>query len=263
MGYETLNLEVRDRVARLTLTRPAGGNTIDGPFCGEFVAATTAIGADSSVRAVLIDAIGPNFSLGGDVKMFAELGDRMSSAVREMVTGFHVGISRLARSGLPTVAAVQGACAGGGFSLALLADVLIAAENAKFTAAYTRIGLSPDGGLSHSLSRAVGVKRALDLVLTNRLLSAREALDYGIASRVVPLDKLVEESIAVAQALAAGPPLALRHSKRLILEGARESLETQLENEAESIVARGAEPDAREGIHALLEKRKPRFGGAS
>jgi 2-(1,2-epoxy-1,2-dihydrophenyl)acetyl-CoA isomerase len=260
MRYETLNLEIRDRIARLTLARPETGNTIDGPFCGEFASATTEIGADPSVRVILIAAEGPNFSLGGDVKVFAALGNRMSAAIRELVTSFHVGISRLARAGVPIVAAVQGACAGGGFSLALLADVLVAAENAKFTAAYARIGLSPDGGLSHSLTRAVGVKRALDLVLTNRLISAREAFEYGIVSRVVVPEDLAAEAASVAGALASGPPIALRHCKRLILEGARESLETQLENEAESIVARAGEADAREGITALLEMRTPRFG---
>ena len=262
MAYETLQLEIADHVARVTLARPQMGNTIDGPFCTEFAAAGSEIAADPAIRAILLAAEGANFCFGGDVKMFAALGDRMSATVREMATSFHVGISRIARAGVPIVAAVQGACAGAGFSLALLADVLVAAENAKFTAAYSRIGLSPDGGLTHSLTRAVGIKRALDLVLTNRTLSARQAFDDGIVSRVVALDRLAADAAAVATELASGPPIALRHCKRLVIEGARESLETQLASEAESIVARAAEPDAREGIRAFLERRPPRFGAA-
>jgi 2-(1,2-epoxy-1,2-dihydrophenyl)acetyl-CoA isomerase len=146
-------------------------------------------------------------------------------------------------------------------SLACAADFVIAADTARFTMAYTKIGLSVDGGSSYFLPRIVGMRRTVELMLTNRTLSAEEAYAWGIVTRVVPAADLVEEARMLATSLASGATRALRAAKRLVREGWNESLETQLERETREIVEAGRSADAREGIQAFVEKRLPRFRG--
>ena len=146
-------------------------------------------------------------------------------------------------------------------SLACAADIVLAAEGAKFTMAYTRAGLTPDGSSTYFLSRIVGLRRALELTLTNRVLSAVEAVALGIATRVVPEAELLDEAQALAAEFAAGPTQAYGAAKRLLHAGWTGTLETQMELETRTIadVARGG--DAREGIAAFVEKRPPKFSG--
>jgi 2-(1,2-epoxy-1,2-dihydrophenyl)acetyl-CoA isomerase len=147
-------------------------------------------------------------------------------------------------------------------SLCLFADLAIAAESAKFTLAYTRAGLSPDGGSTYFLPRIVGVRRALELALTNRVLSAREALEWGIVNRVVPDAELQAEALALAKQLASGATGALGAAKRLLHHSSSESLETQMELEAQAIADRARTADAREGIAAFIAKRPASFKGS-
>ena len=146
-------------------------------------------------------------------------------------------------------------------ALVLSADLVLASENARFTMAYTAAGLSPDGSSTFYLPRLVGLRRALELTLTNRRLSAQEALDWGIVNRILPAEELQEKALALARQLAAGPALAYAAAKRLLQRSFDQSLETQLEDEAQAIAAASATADAREGIRAFLEKRPPQFRG--
>jgi 2-(1,2-epoxy-1,2-dihydrophenyl)acetyl-CoA isomerase len=146
-------------------------------------------------------------------------------------------------------------------SFVLAADLVVAAESAKFTMAYTRAGLSPDGGSTYFLPRIVGARRALELALTNRVLSAREAHDWGLVTRVVPDAALGAEAQALAAQLASGATRAYGAAKRLLHHSFAESLETQMELEAQAIAERARGTDAREGIAAFIAKRAPRFGG--
>jgi 2-(1,2-epoxy-1,2-dihydrophenyl)acetyl-CoA isomerase len=161
----------------------------------------------------------------------------------------------------PAVAAVHGFAAGAGMSLAIACDLVIAAQSARFNVAYTRVGLTPDGSLSYFLSRLIGLRRALELTLTNRILSAEEALHWGLITRVVPEAELLEEANTLATQLAAGPPKALGATKRLLHDGWAETLETQMELESETITRIAHTRDAREGITAFLEKRPPKYKG--
>ena len=145
--------------------------------------------------------------------------------------------------------------------MACACDLVLAAESARFTMAYTRAGLTPDGSSTWYLPRRVGLGRALELTLTNRMLSAREALDWGIVSRVVADDDFAAGVDALAAELAAGPTGTFGEAKRLLWGGWNESLETQMAHESATIAARAATSDAREGIAAFLEKRSPRFTG--
>jgi len=202
------------------------------------------------------------FSGGGDLKSFAAQGDALPGHLKEVALYLHAAISRFVRMDAPVIAAVNGAAGGAGMSLCLFADLVLAAESAKFTLAYTRAGLNPDGGSTYFLPRIIGVRRALELALTNRVLSAREALEWGIVTRVVADAELQTEAQALAQGLAAGATRAFGKAKRLLHHSFSESLETQMELEAQAIADSARTHDAREGIAAFIAKRKPAFRGS-
>ena len=262
MSETFVRLEVRDRVAHLTLDRPDRGNGINLEMAQALADAAARLADDPGVGVVLLRGTGTNFCVGGDVKTFATFGERLPAYLRPVATGLHLAVSRLARSDVPLVASVQGAAAGAGMSLACVADFVLAADSARFRMAYTRIGLSVDGGSSYFLPRIVGARRTLELMLTNRTLGAEEACEWGIVTRVVPAADLDREAESFALTLARGATGALRAAKRLVREGWNDSLETQLERETREIVEAARTSDAREGITAFVERREPRFRGA-
>ena len=159
------------------------------------------------------------------------------------------------------IMAVNGVAAGGGLSFALSGDLVVAAESARFTMAYAKIAATPDGSSSYFLPRLVGLRRALELYLTNRVLSAREALEWGLVTRVVPDAELRSAVDALARELAAGPTLAIGGAKRLFHQSTWESLETQMELEAQAIAASGHTEDFRAGVTAFANKTTPTFQG--
>ena len=254
----TLRLEIREHVAHLTLVRADAANTINLQFGREFLAAAFAIEEASSVRAVLLTAEGKNFCFGGDLKAMIAAGSDVGAYLSELTTNLHAGMTHLARLDAPVIAAVNGTAAGGGLGLVLAADLAIAARSAKFAPAYTGVGLTPDAGCTFLLPRAVGYKRAMELLLTNRVLDAQQALDWGLVNQVVEDQSLAQTAAALAARLAAGPIGAFGAVKRLLAE-AEPGLEAQLARESRSIAARGAAAEGREGIAAFLEKRTPRF----
>ncbi|MCU1345913.1 MAG: hypothetical protein JWL70_2179, partial [Acidimicrobiia bacterium] len=162
---------------------------------------------------------------------------------------------------VPVIAAVQGSVAGAGLSLTAACDLVIAARSAKFVLAYSRVGLSPDGGASWALPRLVGLRRALELALLNRMLSADEALEWGLITMVVDDAALENEALALAQQLAAGPTRALGAARRLMRAATDTGLRDQLAAEAREVSANGARHDGQEGVKAFLEKRAPQFRG--
>jgi len=261
MSYETIDLAVRDGVAHLTLNRPQAANSITVELARDLMYATLRCDEDAAVRAVLLSGAGAMFCGGGDLKTFAGKGADLPHYLKEVTTYLHAAVSRLTRMDAPVIAAVHGSAAGAGLSLACAADLVLAADGAKFTMAYTRAGLTPDGSSTYFLSRIVGLRRALELTLTNRVLSAAEAMQLGIVTRVVPAERLLDEARALAAQLAAGPTQAFGASKRLLHAGWSGTLETQMELETRAIadVARGA--DAHEGIAAFVAKRPAKFTG--
>ncbi len=146
-------------------------------------------------------------------------------------------------------------------SLACACDLVIAAESARFNVGYTRIGLTPGGALTYVLARSVGLKRALELILLNRTLSAQEAYHWGIVSSIEPDDRVQEEAAALACRLAAGPTMAFGAIKRLLHQGCNESLERQMMEESLALTTMAGSADGQEGIRAFLEKRPPHFKG--
>ncbi|MCJ7685162.1 MAG: enoyl-CoA hydratase [Desulfobacteraceae bacterium] len=261
MKFKTLLFDVRDSVARITLNRPEAVNTINVEMSKELMHVAMQCDEDSLIRAVLITGAGSIFCGGGDVKGFASQGENLPHHLKEITTHLHVAMSYLVRMNPPVVAAVHGSAAGAGLSLACACDMVLAAESAKFTLAYTGIGLTPDGGATYTLSRLVGLKRTLEMALTNRLLSAQEALDWGIVTRLVPEKDLLTEARTLADRLAAGPTKAFGATKRLLQSGLTESFESQMKHESRSIAEIARTEDGREGIAAFLEKRAPNFKG--
>jgi 2-(1,2-epoxy-1,2-dihydrophenyl)acetyl-CoA isomerase len=255
---ETIELTIEAGIARLRLNRPDAGNGISLQVAKDLMAATLQLTGDPSVRAVLVKGAGKNFCVGGDLKEFSGVDD-LPGHLREVTTYLHAALGRLARLDAPVVAAVQGSAAGAGMSLACSADLTLVGESAKFVLAYGKVGLSPDGSGSWYLPRLVGLKRALELALTNRVLSAQDAVDWGIATAVHPDDALDDAAEALAAELSAGSMGAQAAAKRLLRESFGTTIETQMELETIAICA-NAGGDGAEGIAAFLEKRAPKFG---
>jgi 2-(1,2-epoxy-1,2-dihydrophenyl)acetyl-CoA isomerase len=260
--FEMIELHREGAVAHLVLNRPQAANAVDLTMARELLAAALEIDEDPSVRCVLLRAHGKMFCAGGDLGSFAQAGDGMPALVKEMTISLHAAISRLTRMRAPVVAAVHGAAAGAGFSLVCAADLAVIAESAKMTLAYTRAGLTPDGSSTYFLPRLIGRKRTLELMLTNRTLSAAEALDWGLVNQVVPDDELLPTAETLAATLAAGPTEAFGGVKRLVLHSASQTLESQMELESQAIADAARSHDAQEGIAAFFAKRRADFTGS-
>ncbi len=256
-----LDVEVKDGVARLTFTDAERGNPIDGPLCAALSEAAIGISEDRDVRCVLLAAAGKVFSYGGDVRAFAHEIDSLAHNVKRWTTTLHSAIARFQRMDPPIVAAVQGVCAGGMAALVAGSDLVIAADNARFVAAYAGIGFSCDAGSSVMLSRRLGVARARRFLILNETLLAPEALAVGLVDEVVPADELQARAQATAGRLAAGPTRAFGEIRRLLLSAQDQPLETQLELEAQALARIAATSDARAGLMAFAQKRTPAFQG--
>jgi 2-(1,2-epoxy-1,2-dihydrophenyl)acetyl-CoA isomerase len=254
-------LDIADGVARLTLNRPDAANAIDLKLARALAEAVGEVVEEPAVRAVLITGNGPRFCGGGDVHSFADSGEELGECLEEIVTPLHVAVNDLARLDAPVVVAVQGSAAGAGLSIVAGADLALAGASAKFVMAYTGIGFSPDGGATWFLPRRIGTGRALELTLTNRVLSAEEACDWGLVSRVVPDEALGAEADALVRALANGPTRAFGAVKRLFQASLNTTLEAQLAHEATELVMNGERDDGREGVAAFVAKRRPVFRG--
>lgn len=258
---DPVTLTVEDGLARLTLNRPEAYNTLNKALAESLMTAAVRCAHGSDVRAVLLTAAGANFCGGGDLKSFHAQGDNVGAHVREVTYLLHAACAMFARMDAPLVIAAQGAVAGAGLSIALLGDLVYAAESAFFTMAYTAAGLSPDGGSTFLLPRVVGLRRAQEMALTNRRLTAAEAVDWGIATAAVADAELQATAEAMALRLATGPGRAFGRAKRLLIDSFDTSFEAQMDREGRYIAESAMEPDGREGVDAFVGKRKPVFGG--
>jgi len=261
MAYQHLIVERAASVATLTLNRPDAYNALNLPLGRELFTAAIELDEDPDVRCVVITGAGRAFCAGGDVKDFVDNLGRIGAHIKELTTYLHGAISRFARSDKPVIMAVNGVAAGGGFSLALSGDLVIAAESAKFTSAYSRIAASPDGSSSYFLPRLVGLRRAMELYFTNRVLSAGEAVEWGMVTRAVADAELKSAVDTLARELAQGPSKAFGVAKRLFHQSTWESLETQMELESQGIAACGHTEDFRGGVTAFAQKATPTFRG--
>jgi 2-(1,2-epoxy-1,2-dihydrophenyl)acetyl-CoA isomerase len=259
MSDRRLTLSIDEGVARICLIRPDAANTIDLVFAEEFETAAEAC-VEGRARVVLVTAVGRQFCGGGDLKSFADQAD-LGAHLEDVTQHFHAGIVTFVEMDAPVVVAVQGAVAGAGLGLVGAADIVVAGKSATFVMAYTRLGLTPDGSSSWFLSRHVGLRRALDLTLTNRVLSADEALAWGLITRLVTDEQVLKEAESIIEPLATGPTAAYGVSARLLRSATGNTLRTQLRQEADALVERARAVDGLEGVRSFVEKRSANFRG--
>jgi len=261
MNYQTLKFEVSEQVATITLHRPDAANSLNRQMGDELLLVANHCISSRDIRAVILTAKGKMFCAGGDVAGFAD-SENPGELLRGITSGLHAAIQRFQRMNAPLIVAVNGVAAGAGMSIAISGEFVLASESAKFTMAYTGIGLSPDGSSTFFLPRLVGVLKAKDLMMTNPVLSAAQALELGLVSEVVSDDDLSDAAQKLATKLAAGPTRAYGEVKRLLADSLNSSLDAQLERETCAIadLANYSE-DARNGIAAFMAKEKPKFKG--
>ncbi len=262
MTFKSLRLEVDSGIARLTFIDAARGNPIDATSCAELSEAAVQISENPAVRCVLIAAEGKVFSFGGDIGSFINDLDNLPANIKRWTSGIHSAISRLQRMDAPVVAAVHSVCAGGMAAFVAGADLLIAADDAKFVAAFAGIGFSNDSGSSIMYTRRMGIARTRKFLLMNETLGAADALAVGLVDEVVPVAGLMARAETVATQLASGPTKAFGEMRRLLATVEDQPLETQLELEAQALARMAGTADAREGLTAFWEKRKAVFRGA-
>lgn len=259
--FKNLEFLLDGAVATITLNRPDHANALDLDMASELARAARLCQRDSDIRAVVLTGNGKLFCAGGDLASMADAGEEVDLALKGLTDQCHAAFSTMMRMRAPVIVAVNGAAAGIGLSLALVGDITIASEKASFTMAYTAAGLSPDGGATYLLPRAIGYKRAKEMMISNRRLSATEALDWGLVNQVVAPEALLEEAQTQAKRLAKGATDAFGSVKSLLLTGFSESLETQMALEAQAIGKNATGADGQEGVSAFLEKRRPLFKG--
>lgn len=262
MSEAPLLVKVTDRIAWLTLNRPEAGNAIDLPMARALVDASILCQTDPAIRCVVLTGAGRLFCAGGDVGLFASAGDRVSALLSELAGTLHMALARFARMAKPLLVLVNGPAAGAGLSLAIGGDVVLAARTAHFTAAYGAIGLTPDGGMSWVLPRLVGLRKAQEIILTNRRIKSDEAEAIGLVTRVVDDEHLSAEGNIMAAMLAGSAVGAVGAARALLQDSFSASYETQLEREARAISAAGVGAECREGLAAFFAKRPPDFKGA-
>ncbi len=257
---DPVTLDIADSIARVTLNRPDAGNAMDAALGRGLRDVAESLKDRDDVRAVLLSGKGPRFCVGGDLAYFASCPD-IGAALQSLAGDVHAAVEAFAALDAPVIAAVHGAAAGAGLGLVAGADLVIATEKTKFTLAYTAAGLSPDGGSTWFLPRVIGHRRTAELAITNRPLTAAEALDWGLVTQVVADDELMPTAAKLGERIAAGPTAAFGTVKRLLNASSNATLQQQLADEADGIVANSVSADGREGVAAFLEKRRPSFGG--
>ncbi len=258
---DSIRIDFEDGLAIVSLTQASRGNPFDGGFTRDFKAAFAHLWNAQGLRAVLLRAEGPNFSVGGDLKTFHPQRDRLGPLVREWTADLHLGLQRAWRLPVPIVCAVQGFAMGGGVALLAGCDVVLASRTAKIGSAFAQLGFSCDSGSSVTLTARMGPARARRFVLLAEVLDAEEARQAGLVDDIVDDASLGEQSMALARRLAQGPTLAYGEIKRLFLKAGAAQLEAQLEDEAMTLSRIATTADAQEGIAAIVEKRKPVFHG--
>jgi len=258
-NLKTLEFEIVDRVAIIRLNRADAANGINYQLAKELSEVAQQCNDNPEVKAVLLTSNGRFFSVGGDIKEMASHGDAIGIKIKELADKLHEAISTFFRMKAPVIIAVNGMAAGAGFSLSLIGDIVLASDKASFMMAYTKSGLSPDGSSSYYLRRLIGIRRTQELMLTNKHLSAEQALEWGLITELVEHDTLQQRSMELATMLAQGSLQANFVVKNLLRDSFNNSLETQMEIEGRAISQCAASEDGREGIAAFIAKRNPVF----
>jgi 2-(1,2-epoxy-1,2-dihydrophenyl)acetyl-CoA isomerase len=258
---ESVRLERDGAVAAIVLHRPEALNALDGEMMARLRRVAEQVEADASVRAVVIRGEGPAFLAGGDVKLFHRRIQELPALILAVGPDLNAAVLALRRMGKPVLASVHGAVAGAGVSLVAAADLAIAANDSRFTLAYSRIGACPDAGATYCLPRLVGEKKALELMFLSETFDAATAQALGLVNWVVPAATLQARTREIAARLAEGPTFAYGETKALVYGLQDGVLARRMEEEIRAFARCAATADMAEGVAAFVEKRAPRFVG--
>lgn len=259
---DVVRLDRRGPVLTVTMNRPKVLNVLDGTLAEALLAAFAGVGEDRSIRAVILAGAGRSFMAGGDLGCFRADLDAAPETAAFLIDRFH-SLMRLIKSlPQPVIAAVHGPVAGGGVGLALACDLVVAAQDATFMSAYTKLGTNPDGGTTWTLTQLFGPRRALAFVLLNQAVSAEEALQLGLVNSVVANAELGNAAMALAERISGGSFGATRATKNLIASAMTASFDQQLDTEKLAFVENARSEDFREGIEAFFQRRTPSFHSA-
>lgn len=268
LEYKEITFETDQNIATITLNRPESLNLLTMEMMGEVIDAVKVAEADEGVRVVVLTGAGRAFSAGANLNVMAE---RIEA--RKRGEGHEIDRPYFGRKFVdqipwvfrnltkPIIAAINGPAAGGGLTLALGCDIRIASENAKFSAAFVRVGLIPELGSTYNWTRIVGIAKACELVFTGKAIGAKEAEAMGLVNQVVPHDALMSTTVEMARAIAETAPIAVSLAKRLLYQGLDSDLPTQLQAETFGMGYCYQTQDHEEGVRAFLSKRKPVFKG--
>ena len=262
LNYETIDVEIDEsnNFAIIFLNRPQQFNAFNIKLIEELISAFTEISNDKRIRCLVISGRGKAFCSGGDVGEFkrAERPDVFMSQIVELL---HKGLKLLKEMKIITIAAINGPCFGAGLGYATACDFRVSSEKAIFGCAFTKIGLSPDSSSTFHIPKLVGLSLANEMLFLNRILTAEEALKYGLINKIINMGSFIEEVKKFAIIVARGAPLAFSNTKKLLKESFTNDLETHLDKEAENIVKAAGTEDFQEGLKAFFEKREPEFKG--
>jgi 2-(1,2-epoxy-1,2-dihydrophenyl)acetyl-CoA isomerase len=249
-------------IAELTLNTPDTANCLNNEMLMAMGDTLMICHGEPRLRVLILSGAGKNFCAGGDIKTFTAQGDNLPFYIRQATNYLQAVVNSIMRLQVPVIASVQGfAAGGGGFGFVCAADIVIAADTARFLAGATRVGMAPDAGMSVTLQNLVGFRQAMHILLTNPILTAAEAEALGILTQVVPAAELAEKTRAYAGLLAQGAPLALGQTKRLLWNGMGSRVETCLDDESRTVAALAGTRDSMEAMQAIIEKREPVFSG--
>lgn len=246
-------------ILEVALNRPEAFNAFSLEMMVMLGDALSTAATDESIKSVLLTGKGKAFCAGGDLKWISQQEGAAGTTLHRLAPQFHIAITEIRRMAKPVAAAINGTAAGGGFSLALACDFRVMAESAVLQQRYTSNGLSIDGGGTFALPRLVGLARALEIAAFDKPINSVKALEWGLATRVVPDSEVQKETLAMLEKLSMSSLHSFAWSKTLFLESFSNTLETQLELERQGISACARHPDGQEGIKAFVEKRRPDF----
>ncbi len=255
-----MELEESENYATIYLNRPAQLNAFNFQLAEDFYSVLEEISNNENIRCVIIAGKGKAFCAGGDLGAFKKA-EELDNFLFDLATILHKGIKMLKNLKAPSIAAINGACFGGGLSLACACDFRVCSKNAKFSVAFTSIGLSPDTSLTFHLPKIVGLPMANEMAILNRTLNAEEAIKYNLVSKITSEESLLEEIKGIAAKISHGPTMAYGSTKQLFTASFSNDLESQLSEEIINIKKNGASEDFQEGINSFFEKRKPNFKG--
>ena len=261
LKFETINFEIIENIAIIRLNRPNSYNSLNAKMAKELLEISYECDTNKKIRAIILTGEGDRaFCAGGDLKSFHETGN-VAKHLKMVTHDLHGAITKFSRMNSPLIVAVNGVAAGAGLSFVGFADLAIAKSSATFVSAYTKAGLTPDGSSSYYLPRIIGIRKYLELVMTNKVLSAEDAYSWGLLNYVYEDKNFWSETIKLADNLSKGPTLAYGKTKRLIHNSLNSTLETQMELETKMIAESAETNDGQVGIKAFLSKEKPKFEG--